>query len=142
MPKWLRDLLIKLGIIKVNNDAKGADMPITLDSLKDTVLNAFETDGKDLFDKMVGHYKDVGEDKVELGKKFTGLLLANGKELIEGKITKEIHDENVDALWDAEKADTFATAYEEKATFMSALLDGVKILAKMGSSILGSFTSA
>ena len=141
MPQWLRNLLIQFGIIKPKADVKGAKMAFTLDGLKDAAIKAFETDGKDLFDKIVGHYKDVGEDKVALGKKFTGLLLDNGKDLIRGDITQEQHDENIKDLWDAQKSDAFSTAYEEKVTIIGALLDGVKILAKMGTSILGMFTS-
>ena len=116
-------------------------MAFTLEKLKDAAVNAFETDGKDLFDKIVSHYKDVGEDKVALGKKFTGLLLNNGKDLIRGDITREQHDQNVEDLWNAQKSDALSTAYEEKVTIIGALLDGVKILAKMGTSILGMFSS-
>lgn len=115
---------------------------INLEDLKNAAVNAFETDGKDLFDKIVGHYKDVGQEKVELGKKFTKLLLENGKDLIRGDITSEQHDQNVEDLWNAQKSDTFATAYEEKVTIIGALLDGVKILAKLGGSILGMFTKS
>lgn len=116
-------------------------MAFTLEKLKDAAVNAFETDGKELLDGILGHYKSVGADKLELGKKFTGLLLENGKDLIRGDITREQHDQNVEDLWNAQKSDTFATGYEEKVTIISALLGGLKILAKMGSSILGMFSS-
>lgn len=116
-------------------------MPLTLENLKDAAVKAFEDDGKDLFDEIVGHYKDVGESKVELGKKYTKLLLGNGKDLIRGDITREEHDKNVEDLWNAEKSDLFSTGYEEKVTIIGALTNGVKMLAKMGSSIFSSFTS-
>lgn len=140
MPFWLRQLLIKWGIIKQKPDEKGEDMSISLEKLKEAAIESFETDGKVLFDKILGHYKEVGEEKLELGKKFTKLLLNNGKDLIRGDITRELHDKNVEDLWNAEKADALSTAYEEKVTIISALLDGVKMLAKMGTSILGSFS--
>jgi hypothetical protein len=140
MPFWLRQLLIQMGVIKPKADAKGGAMTLTLDKLKDAVVEAFETDGKDLLDKIVGHYKDVGADKVELGKKFTKLLLNNGKDLIRGKITREQHDQNVNDLWNAQKSDVLSTAYEEKVTLIGALLDGVKMLGKMAIGILGKFT--
>lgn len=117
-------------------------MSFTLDNLKKVAVDTFENEGKELFDKIVGHYKAVGADKVELGKKFTKLLLENGKDLIKGDITTEQHDQNVEDLWNAQKADTFATGYEEKVTIIGALLDGVKILAKMGTGILGMFTGS
>jgi hypothetical protein len=140
MPLWLRKLLIQVGIIR-SVEAKGAIMALTLENLKNAAVNAFETDGKALLEDILGHYKAVGAEKLALGKKFTGLLLENGKDLIRGKISQAQHDKNIEDLWNAQKSDTFATGYEEKVTIISALLGGLKILAKMGTSILGMFTS-
>lgn len=117
-------------------------MSFSFDNLKKVAVDTFESEGKDLFDKILGHYKEVGADKIELGKKFTNLLMENGKDLIKGDISKEQHDQNVDDLWNAQQADTFATGYEEKVTIIGALLDGVKILAKMGTGILGMFSGS
>lgn len=115
-------------------------MSISFDEIKNIAIDTFETSGKELFDEIVGSYKDVAESKAHLGEKYAKLLMQNGKDLIQDNITQEQHDANVEALWNAEKSDTFATGYEEKATAVKALTDGLKILAHMARSVVGKLT--
>ena len=136
MPRWLIQLLIKLKIIRIPDD--DGDKMITLDALKKAAISEFENGGKVFVDNIVNHYKEVGADKLEQAKRFGALLVANGKDLIDGKINISTHDQNVEDLWNAQKSDALSTAYEEKVTIIKAFVDGLGVLAKMAVGIFGS----
>jgi hypothetical protein len=103
---------------------------------KSAIVDAFNENGRAFVDKIGGQYKDLGEEKLKLGKKFATLLFDNGKDYVSGKIDKKLHDQNVNDLWNAEKSDTLATVLEQKKSVIKSFIDGLGILADMAVGVI------